>query len=123
MLPLLLVLLTTLALASPIRSNSTAHRGKYIVTLKPGVMASQVSSHVSWARGVHARSVHRRSEQGVDKVWTGHFKGYSGEFDDATAAEIAQHGEVSRFLPFRSHAKNRPDDFDAGRSSRTSADD
>ncbi|KAI9155537.1 Subtilisin-like proteinase Mp1 [Paramyrothecium foliicola] len=75
--------------------------GKFIVTLKPGVMAPQVDAHVSWARSVHARSLHRRDEQGVDKVWTDSFKGYSGEFDAATVAEIVKSDEVAAVEPVR----------------------
>ncbi|KEY70560.1 hypothetical protein S7711_02714 [Stachybotrys chartarum IBT 7711] len=75
--------------------GGTVIPGRYIVTLRPDVVAPQVASHVSWVHDVQARSIHRRDEQGVDKVWTGLFKGYSGEFDEATVAEIAQQGEVA----------------------------
>jgi oryzin len=57
-------------------------------------MAPQAAAHVTWARSVHARSLRRRDEQGVEKVWTDNFKGYSGEFDPETVAEIAQSDEV-----------------------------
>lgn len=81
--------------AIPLPSNNTGIiPGKFIVTLKPGVMAPQAAAHVTWARSVHARSLRRRDEQGVEKVWTDNFKGYSGEFDPETVAEIAQSDEV-----------------------------
>jgi oryzin len=68
--------------------------GKYIVTLKKDLVAPQVDSHMSWVSDVHSRSLARRQTSGVDKIWTTSFKGYSGEFDEATLEEIKASDEV-----------------------------
>lgn len=69
--------------------------GSYIVTLKQGLVEPQVASHLSWVSEVHARSLARRQTSGVNKVWSNSFKGYSGEFDEATVEEILSSDEVS----------------------------
>lgn len=78
--------------------------GKYIVTFKPGVIATQFDLHMNWVRDIHARSVRKRAagktineavKAGVDKVWFNNFKGYSGEFDDETIATISKSNTVS----------------------------
>lgn len=82
--------------------------GKYIVTFKPGVIATQFDLHMNWVRDIHARSVRKRAagksineavKAGVDKVWFDNFKGYSGEFDDETIATIAKSNTVCIHLP------------------------
>jgi oryzin len=77
---------------------------KFIVTLKPSTDTTQLESHVNWARDVHARSLARRAKNtvmgGVDKVWTNSFKGYSGEFDASTLAEIKDSDDVRLVSPF-----------------------
>ncbi|TQV98638.1 hypothetical protein V2A60_007645 [Cordyceps javanica] len=72
--------------------------GKYIVTLKNGVTASSVESHLQWVSEVHARSVGRRdlNLNGVEKTYgIGSFNGYAGDFDAATIEEIRNNPEVA----------------------------
>lgn len=89
---------------------------KYIITLKPGVKVPELSGHLDWVEAVHKRSLEargfdlgdllngkpgkgkgkgRKKHRGVEKVWKGNFKGYSGEFDKDTIAEIAKSRDVS----------------------------
>ncbi|KAM3514027.1 hypothetical protein MY11210_002344 [Beauveria gryllotalpidicola] len=71
--------------------------GKYIVTLKDGVTASKVESHLQWVNNVHARSLGRRdlNLNGVEKTYgIGSFNGYAGNFDAATIEEIRNSPEV-----------------------------
>lgn len=65
--------------------------GKYIVTLRD---AATVESHITWVNGVHSRSLSKRDGRGVNRVWKNNFKGYSGEFDEATVGEILQSEDV-----------------------------
>jgi oryzin len=89
------------------KSNIIA--GKYIVTLKPGVMAPQVDAHVKWVREIHARSLENRAaakvtkgmEKGIDKVWDQNFKGYSGEFDKDTLKQIKASDAVAAVEPVK----------------------
>lgn len=91
---LLAALPAVFALPTP-SDDGTTVPGKYIVILKDNVDAMAVSTHVSWAMKLHKRSLARRNEQGVDKVWNENFKGYSGEFDDQTIKEIENSDDVS----------------------------
>jgi hypothetical protein len=83
---------------------------KYIVMLKPGVKASEVSEHMVWAEQVHKRSFdveafaldkkgngkgRGKKHRGVEKVWKGKVNGYSGEFDKKTITEIAENNDAS----------------------------
>jgi len=95
-------LLTATAAPAPGSSITRADvAGKYIVTLKSDLVSPQVDSHVSWVNHVQKRGLglEGRSGGGVDKVWNGNFKGYSGEFDDATIAEIEKSEEVLAVEP------------------------
>lgn len=86
-----------LVVASPIpggKDVGPSVSNKYIVTLKSNANATDVSSHVSWVKRVHARSIAKRDEDGVDKVWDDSFKGYSGEFDVETVKEIMKNEDV-----------------------------
>ena len=95
------------------KRDDTTVPGKYIVTLKPDVKVPEISSHVGWVGEVHARSLEARNKDGknrekkakngVEKVWQGSFKGYSGEFDEETIVEIADSDDVSlsRISSFR----------------------
>lgn len=79
-------------------SNSSIVPGKYVVTLKPNVEPSVLTSHLHNVKAIHARGINTRDEQGVDKVWTKNFKGYSGEFDDDTIRQILKSDDVSQPL-------------------------
>jgi oryzin len=92
-----------LAQAAPIAGVSEAFptiRGKWIVTLKPGVDITTVTSHHERVREIHARNIARRSVSvseagGVEHQYGfGSYNGYSGSFDDATVAELNALDEV-----------------------------
>lgn len=75
--------------------------GKYIVTLKEGVSASKIESHLAWVHDVHARSIGRRdlNLNGLEKTYEiGKFNGYAGNFDAATIQEIRNNPEVCHAL-------------------------
>ncbi|CAG9988585.1 unnamed protein product [Clonostachys byssicola] len=94
----------SVALAAPtVREDGPDISGKFIVVLKNNANASDVSSHISWVRSVHERSLTRREEIGVDKVWNDNFKGYSGEFDQETVKEIEESDDVSIMSQPSSH--------------------
>lgn len=81
------------AAAAPTSSAGTVDArvaDKYIITLKKDVT---VDSHITWASSVHSRSVSKRGS-GVDRVWSKHFKGYSGQFDEQTIEEIKSNEDV-----------------------------
>ncbi|KAJ9661037.1 Basic amino-acid permease [Neophaeococcomyces mojaviensis] len=71
--------------------------GKYIITLKE---SADAAAHVSWISDVHARRLARRQESeeptsGVEKTYEiDTFKGYAGQFDDATIEEIRNSDDV-----------------------------
>lgn len=79
----------------PVAPLSVAN--KYIVTLKTDVDST---SHLSWVSNVHARSLARRQDNattsGIEKQYDidSFFKGYAGEFDQATIEEIKNSGDV-----------------------------
>jgi oryzin len=75
--------------------DTTVIPGKYIVTLRQDVAAPELESHISWVEEVHKRSVRKRDEQGVEKIWAQSFMGYSGEFDEETLEQIAGNDDVS----------------------------
>lgn len=70
---------------------------KYIVTLKSDVDST---SHLTWVSDIHARSLARRQEDdattsGIEKEYDiDSFKGYAGEFDQATIDEIKNSDDV-----------------------------
>lgn len=94
------------ALAAPSAPRALSPQvvpNKFIITLKNDLIQPQVDSHLSWVENVHRRSLGRRDGQeatgGVDKVWSASFKGYSGEFDATTIAEIQASEEVLAVEP------------------------
>ncbi|GJC92040.1 alkaline proteinase [Colletotrichum higginsianum] len=74
--------------------------GKFIVTLKSGISARDLDSHLSWVDAVHKRSLDRRDTTGVEKKFNvGKFSGYSGHFDDATVEELRNNPDVVEVEP------------------------
>lgn len=68
--------------------------GKYIVTLKSGLPANEMESHIGW---VSARLI-GQNIAGVERVYNvqgqNGFRGYAGSFDEATVALIKQDSKV-----------------------------
>ncbi|CAM1500421.1 Fc.00g095830.m01.CDS01 [Cosmosporella sp. VM-42] len=92
------------------RDDSGIIPGKYIVTLKPGMVATILDAHLNWVREIHeARSIEKRDalniaqaiEKGIDKVWDNSFKGYSGEFDKETITAIRKSDAVAAVEPVK----------------------
>ncbi|WQF78074.1 Putative peptidase S8 propeptide/proteinase inhibitor I9 [Colletotrichum destructivum] len=83
------------------RDNPTPDvAGKFIVTLKSGISARDLDSHLSWVDAVHKRSLDRRDTTGVEKKFNvGKFSGYSGHFDDATVEELRNNPDVVEVEP------------------------
>ncbi|OLN90169.1 Alkaline protease 1-like protein 3 [Colletotrichum chlorophyti] len=74
--------------------------GKFIVTLKSGISARDLDSHMNWVDAVHKRSLSRRDTAGVEKKYKiGKFSGYSGHFDDATVEELKNNPDVVEIEP------------------------
>jgi oryzin len=72
---------------------------RYIITLKDGIGARDLHSHVGWVNGVHSRSLNRRSFAGVKETYSiNRFHGYSGHFDSDTIEAIKQSPEVCAAL-------------------------
>lgn len=92
-----------LGYANPVPSTQAANiiAGKYIVTLKDGITAGAVSTHLNWVRDVHEDSLGRRQLgfSGVDKTYgVGDFNAYAGHFDDETLERIKNSADVSFYL-------------------------
>lgn len=86
-----LAALLPLATAAPTPAKR-AVPGKYIVTLKSNINAT---SHLSWVRDVHGRSLGKRDTAGVGKSYQiEDFSAYAGEFDEATLEEIRNNPDV-----------------------------
>ncbi|KAK0744597.1 peptidase S8/S53 domain-containing protein [Apiosordaria backusii] len=93
-----LLLYVGLTLALPVlkRDQPVPIPGKYIITLKPGVAPSHIKTHLSWVKDVHARSLSRRDESGIEKVYDAlDFHGYAGFFDEGTIAQIRASDDVA----------------------------
>ncbi|KAF2129685.1 subtilisin-like protein [Dothidotthia symphoricarpi CBS 119687] len=89
-----------LAAPAPITRRDDIIEGKYIITLKPGVDANGVESHLNWVSDVHKRSFAKRDTVGVEKTYAiKDWKAYAGEFDDATIAEIKASPDVALVEP------------------------
>ncbi|KAH8848538.1 hypothetical protein MCOR27_006051 [Pyricularia oryzae] len=75
--------------------------GKYIVTLKPGIAARDIESHMGWVNSVHRRNVADGKEvAGVEnKFDILDFHAYAGEFDEATLEEIRNSPDVADIEP------------------------
>lgn len=95
---LLALLPAVLAAPSPRSKDPDVVEGKYIITLKPKIVEVQIENHLSWVEHTHKRSLHRRDENGVEKIWSDNFKGYSGEFDKETIKEIKASDDVSFYI-------------------------
>ncbi|KAK4665202.1 Suppressor of the cold-sensitive snRNP biogenesis mutant brr1-1 [Podospora pseudopauciseta] len=93
-----LLLCVGIALALPVAKRDNAPvpiAGKYIITLRPGA-APSFETHLSWVRDVHTRSLSRRDEFGIEKVYSAlDFHGYAGSFDEETIAQIRANPDVS----------------------------
>jgi oryzin len=90
----------------PLQSHKDVIPGKYIITLKPGLLRTQVNSHLVWVNNVHSRSVSGRDTTGVNKIYTiNDFKGYSGSFDEETISQIQQNEDASRVPTSHSPAR------------------
>ncbi|KAJ4309647.1 Suppressor of the cold-sensitive snRNP biogenesis mutant brr1-1 [Fusarium piperis] len=98
---LLSLLPVVLAAPSPRSKDPDIIEGAYIITLKPKIVEVQIEDHLSWVNNVHERSLHRRDENGVEKIWSDNFKGYSGEFDKETIKEIKASDDVIAVEPVR----------------------
>lgn len=74
---------------------STTIHGRYIVTLKHGLTARDLDSHVSWVNQVHKRSLDEKNgtAAGVHKTFD-HIHVYVGEFDDDTVEQIKSRMDV-----------------------------
>ncbi|CAN8103182.1 unnamed protein product [Discula destructiva] len=81
------------------RQDALANR--YIVSLKAGVDATAVESHLQWVRDVHRkRNLARRDITGIDNRFNiGAFHAYAGSFDEQTIAEIKAHDAVEIVEP------------------------
>ena len=76
--------------------NSVNVDNKYIVTLKSGVSARDIESHLSWVTDVHKRSLTRRDLAGIEKTYDiGDFHGYAGSFDEETIEQIKNNPDAS----------------------------
>ncbi|KAK4172301.1 putative serine protease with a subtilisin domain [Triangularia setosa] len=98
---LMLLLYVDLILALPVikRDEPAPITGKYIVTLKPDVAPSHVNTHLSWVKDVHARSLSRRDEFGIEKVYDAlNFHGYAGSFDEETISQIRASEDSSSLI-------------------------
>lgn len=85
------------SLGNPALSGTTV-RGKYIVTLKHGLTARDLESHVGWVNRVHKRSMdgHKNSSAiagGVHKTFD-NLNAYVGEFDNKTLEQIKSRPDV-----------------------------
>ncbi|PVI02724.1 subtilisin-like protein [Periconia macrospinosa] len=82
---------------APITKREDIIEGKYIVTLKPTL--DSVESHLTWVNEVHKRSLLKRTA-GVEKKYDiDTWKGYAGEFDEATVAAIKASPDVELVEP------------------------
>ncbi|PKS12601.1 hypothetical protein jhhlp_000809 [Lomentospora prolificans] len=100
---LFLATLVPLVAAGPLNSRATALsdvQGRYIVTLKEDLTDEVATTHMSWVQNVHKRSLSKRDFRGVEKQYhIGGFRGYAGQFDDATIEEIKKNPEVEAVEP------------------------
>jgi oryzin len=92
-----------LAQAAPVapRAEDELIPGKYIIQLKPGTDTASIATHHNKLRDIQARNLARRSDgevsAGVEREYDfGDFKGYAGEFDEATIEELKALPEVSQ---------------------------
>ncbi|RYP45580.1 hypothetical protein DL768_008095 [Monosporascus sp. mg162] len=87
--------------------------GKYVITLKGGISAHDVESHVGWVRDAHKRSLGSRSAKGVEKTFhIKDFNAYAGEFDEETLELIRSNPDAkdqiwTLFDAPAAHAENK----------------
>ena len=98
---LLAAALLPVALGAPVQTEDKrdakiqAIEGSYIITLKSGLSARDLESHLGWVSDVHERSLGRRGFNGVAKTYSVHnFHGYAGSFDAATIETIKNSPQV-----------------------------
>ncbi|POR33185.1 Alkaline proteinase [Tolypocladium paradoxum] len=77
--------------------HGSSIEGKYIITLKSGLQARDLDSHLEWVSGVHKRGLSAQQFKGVELTYAGkyNFNGYAGHFDAATIAEIRKNPDVA----------------------------
>jgi len=80
--------------------HGAAIPNRYIITLKNGLSARHVDSHLDWVDGVHRRSGNGTAATslfaGIRQTYTRtQWHGYAGEFDDQTIDEIRANPDVS----------------------------
>ena len=67
----------------------------YIITLKSGLNARDLESHLGWVTDIHSRSLNRREFVGVKKTYSiNNFHGYAGTFDPVTIETIKNSPQV-----------------------------
>ena len=94
----LLPLIAAAPVANRQNDGSVNVENKYIITLKSGVSARDIESHLSWVSDVHKRSLARRDLAGVEKTYDiGDFHGYAGSFDEETIEQIKNSPDVSTY--------------------------
>lgn len=84
--------------AAPLTTSQS--EGRYIVQLKPGTDAALLAAHHTRVRGIQARNLDRRQDEGATesverKFDFGEFKGYCGSFDVATVEALRNLPEVN----------------------------
>ncbi|KHN93699.1 subtilisin-like protease PR1D [Metarhizium album ARSEF 1941] len=96
------------AAAAPVHSRASSSaviEGSYIVRLKENVATD---THMSWVRGIHARSNGKNDPAGVEREYNGPaFRGYAGRFDEQTveessSAEACRHSVLRAACDIRS---------------------
>ncbi|KAI6352180.1 hypothetical protein MCOR25_009513 [Pyricularia grisea] len=93
-----LAALAPFAAGAPVEKEPEVNvAGKYIVTLKPGIAARDIESHMGWVNSVHKRNVaDGKNVAGVEQKFDIlDFHAYAGEFDDATLEEIRNNPDVA----------------------------
>lgn len=93
----------------PARRQTKAIPGKFIVQLRPGSSPESVNAHQLRVRGL----LGRRDESIKETYQIGDFNAYSGDFDTATADEIADLPEVLSVVPDE-YIYVEKTDFDTG---------
>lgn len=109
----LLAALPLLALGSPVpaaappvsRVDDSLVPDTFIVVLNSDISASEFNAHKTFVSELHEKSIGKRDTglEGLKASWEIHtdFKGYVGQFDQATVEEIATRTEVKYIEPDR----------------------
>ncbi|RYP14718.1 hypothetical protein DL765_006188 [Monosporascus sp. GIB2] len=94
------LLLSALRAAARAAPTKQVIPGRYVVTLKGGISARDIESHVGWVRDAHKRSLGSRDVQGVEKTFhIKDFNAYAGEFDEETLELIRSNPDASSWSP------------------------